>query len=197
MEQFIILAVLLTSSLMISSTGALLSEKSGIANISIEGNMVAGAMFYMIFNRMFLGTATDPSSISDGLLPFMPLISMFLASFCGMLLSSLFAVVAVRLNGDHIITGTAYNLFVPALSTVMMVTFYSNTSPSIPQQQAFDITGNMIVIYPILFLLISIIAISFVSFKFNKTKKGLRLIASGENPFALETSGISVMSTRF
>jgi simple sugar transport system permease protein len=50
--------------------------------------------------------------------------------------------------------------------------------------------------FVIIMTIVTVLILLFFTFFFHKTNYGLRLKASGENPYALETAGISVKKTR-
>ncbi|BDU67381.1 MAG: ABC transporter permease [Candidatus Tyloplasma litorale] len=191
METLIISTLLLFAAYSFASSGSLLSEKSGVANISIEGNMIMGSILYCVFSDLLIGPLEDTSGEYV-----IPIISVIIAGILTMIFSSLFSIIVLRFKSDQIIVGTGINLLSPALATFIgFLYFGTSSSASLPYIPVLT-QGNNIYIYPIIFLILAIILLLFLGFYINKTRSGLRIKAAGENPYALETSGISVDKTR-
>lgn len=187
MEIVIIPTLILFAAYMFASSSSLISEKAGVTNISIEGNMIMGAILYCVFMKTM-----DETSLES----FSPLISVFLSGIFTSIFSWLFAIVVIKAYGNQIITGTGINLLAPAIATFIGYMVFGTADSAAISKPENMIGGFNEYIYPILFVLIAIFVILFIGFYLNKTKGGLIIRASGENPYALETSGISVNKIR-
>lgn len=183
LETFIILWA---SYLMVSLAG-LYNEKSGITNIGLNGIMVMGAMTYAV-------VMTSPS-IRNALGAFTPFLGIILGAIVGMFFSWLFGVVTITFYADQVIAGTAINIITAAVSVLFIQLVFGQDFLS----WSFDnpINNFPINIVYLSFLVLAIIVILISIFVINKTKFGLHLKASGENPYALETSGVSVTRVRY
>lgn len=185
----LILFLVTFSAYIFLSSASLVSEKSGIANISIEGNAIIGVAFYVLFYQYF-------SSGSNELRDFMtPLISLILSTICTTVFSIVFALLTTKLMTDQIISGSAINLLAPALATfILFMSTGKSSSWTLPSQSA--ITAHEW-FYPILYFILAILLAITLYWLFKYSKTGLRIKASGGNPYALETSGVSVNGLRF
>lgn len=203
MELFILIAnstLFFTVPLLITALGGMFAEKSGVVNISLEGTMVFGSFFSILFINFIQENVPgfNPSLLL--------LVAAIIAAITGSLLSSLLAFSAVNLKANQVIGGTAINLF--AAPMVIFIARTLNNVKNIPFDQDFNIQkvpllGDIPVIGEILFqdinilsflgYLIAIIAIVVIY----RTRFGLRLSAVGEHPSAADTVGINVYKMRW
>jgi simple sugar transport system permease protein len=176
------------------------AEKSGVVNISLEGTMVFGSFFSILFINFIQENV--PGFNASLLL----LLAAVIAAITGSLLSSLLAFSAVNLKANQVIGGTAINLF--AAPMVIFIARTLNNVKNIPFDQDFNIQkvpllGDIPVIGEILFqdinilsflgYIIAIVAIIVIY----RTRFGLRLSAVGEHPSAADTVGINVYKMRW
>jgi len=171
--------------------GGVISERSGVVNIAIEGQLLGGA---------FLGAvvASMTRSLWLGLLA---------ALVAGVLVSFVLAAFAIKYYVDQVIVGVVINVLVLGLTNF----FYSqvlakdasllNDPPLLP---AIPIPGlsAIPVIGPVLFdqsiiVYLMYIAVAAVYIGLFHTRWGLRLRSVGEHPQAADTVGINVTGTRF
>lgn len=92
-EAFLASAVRVATPLLLAALGETIAERAGVINLSIEGAMLAGAL------------AATLGATAGG-----PWAGVAAAMAGGLLVAAVFAVVAVWLRGDQIITGTAVTL---------------------------------------------------------------------------------------
>jgi simple sugar transport system permease protein len=202
-ELFIIIAnstLFFTVPLLVTALGGMFAEKSGVVNISLEGTMVFGSFFSILFINFMQNALPDfnPSLLL--------LLAAFIAAITGALLSTLLAFSAVNLKANQVIGGTAINLF--AAPMVIFIARTLNNVKNIPFDQTFNIQkvpllGDIPIIGDILFQDINIL--SFVGylialiaiFVIYRTRFGLRLSAVGEHPGAADSVGINVYRMRW
>jgi len=202
-ELFIIIAnstLFFTVPLLVTALGGMFAEKSGVVNISLEGTMVFGSFFSILFINFMQNALPDfnPSLLL--------LLAAFIAAITGALLSTLLAFSAVNLKANQVIGGTAINLF--AAPMVIFIARTLNNVKNIPFDQTFNIQkvpllGDIPIVGDILFQDINIL--SFVGylialiaiFVIYRTRFGLRLSAVGEHPGAADSVGINVYRMRW
>jgi len=168
--------------------GGVITERSGVTNIGLEGMMTLGA---------FVGAWIGYESSN-------PWLAFFCAGLAGLLLSSLHAVASVYLRADQIISGTAMNFLGPALAIFLSKLIYNSTStPSIDIENKLpklfsksDFFLNNIIHQNISVYIIFLLVFLMWFFLF-KTNLGLRLRGAGEHPEALDSLGINVFIIRF
>jgi len=203
MELFILIAnstLFFTVPLLITALGGMFAEKSGVVNISLEGTMVFGSFFSILFINFIQENVPgfNPSLLL--------LVAAIIAAITGSLLSSLLAFSAVNLKANQVIGGTAINLF--AAPMVIFIARTLNNVKNIPFDQDFNIQkvpllGDIPVVGEILFQDINILSflgyfIAFIAvIVIYKTRFGLRLSAVGEHPSAADTVGINVYKMRW
>ncbi|MDX6725074.1 MAG: ral nucleoside transport system permease protein [Solirubrobacteraceae bacterium] len=176
--------------LIFGSLGGIVSERSGVVNIGIEGMMLTGAFFGI------LGADVTGSWVL-GLLAGMA---------AGGVLALVHAVFSITLRADQIVSGVAINLLALGITGYVFVDRYGaqGTPDDIPR--APDITlpgirdigfvGDAIGRANLLTWLALLTAAGLAVFLF-RTPQGLRLRAVGEHPRAAETVGLSVIRTRY
>lgn len=183
--------------LLIVALGGMFSERSGVINIALEGIMVMGAFISISFIAIFGGTMSGQTLL---------LLAILIAGISGGIFSLLHAFASINLKADQTISGTALNMFAPAVAI-----FLARMVQGMQQIQFVDsfhiksvpVLGDIPVIGPMFFQNTYIttyigLAIFVVSaIVINKTKFGLRLRACGEHPHAADSVGINVYRIRY
>ncbi len=198
-----VLALIVSSTLVYSAPliftalGGTFSENSGIVNVGLEGIMTMGAFTSIVFNLSFastFGTAT-------------PWLGALLGGIVGIIFSLLHAVATVNWRADHVISGTVLNLMAPPLAVFLVKAIYNKGQTENINQNfgyfSFPGLSNIPVIGPIFFkntsapAWVAIVLSIFLYWVLYKTRFGLRLRSSGENPQAADTLGINVYKMRY
>lgn len=173
------LALAKTTPLLLTAMGGLLSERSGVINIALEGMMLAGAF----------------GSIAGSYLTGSPFAGLILGAASGALLAALHALCSVRYGADQIVSGTAINLMAVGGSGYLLYVLF-DTHGSSPIVNKLPMLGyGSIVTHPTVF--IAILASAGVAFLYHRSPWGLRLRAAGESPAALVSAGVSVSRVRY
>lgn len=186
--------------LLIVALGGLMSEKSGVTNIALEGLMLLGA-FVGVWVIRELQNSANPLPMQ-----MIYFIGILIGGIVGGLFAMAHAVASIKFNADQIISATALNLFAPAFA------IYTARSIQGAQQIRFaaafridkvPLLGDIPLIgewffqktYMSFFLAIGLLA--FVWILLYKTKAGLRIRAVGENPQAADAQGINIYKVRY
>lgn len=172
----------------LGSLAGLLSEKSGIVNIALDGKMIMGGLIFTLFFQI--------NGFEESLGWFSSYLALILAGLFSMLYATLLCFFTINLLSDHVITGTALNMIAPAFSLLVMFAIPNGGTTISDVGHSSSWSGNMDS-FVIIMTIVTILILLFFTFFFHKTNYGLRLKASGENPYALETAGISVKKTRW
>jgi simple sugar transport system permease protein len=172
-----------------AAVGGMVSERSGVVNIGLEGMMLAGAFFACLGADKF-------GSWEMGLVT---------AAVAGAGFALVHAFFAINLRADQIVGGTAINFLALGVTGYFFIQIYGdNGTPGdlarIPNihlgfgQRTFfgQSIGDLNLMIWLSFVLL--VVAWFVLFR---TTIGLRLRAVGEHPRAAETVGISVYKTRY
>lgn len=183
--------------LMVVALGGLFSERSGVINIALEGTMIIGAFFGLLFLNAFAG-ALPPQLLL--------ICSLLVATVSGMLFTLPHAFAAIHLKADQVITGTALNMFAVAFGVftarvvqgVQQITF-KNTFRirEIPLLGKIPVLGEILFqkTYLTTFLGFAILIAAIIVL--SKTRFGVHLRACGENPHAADSVGINVQKMRY
>ncbi|MDH5758563.1 MAG: ABC transporter permease [Gemmatimonadota bacterium] len=189
LTAFLEASVRLGTPLALAALGETVTERSGVINIGLEGSIIAGA----------LGSALG--AIATG----SPLAGLLAGVVSGTAVAACFALFAVVLRTDQIITGTAVTLgglgFTGAVYQARFGT--TGTALSLPTLDAVSfpgvaripVVGSAFFSQPITVYLAYLLApaLWYVLFR---TPWGLSLRAVGENPDAADAAGVSVVRTR-
>ncbi len=177
--------------LVFGALGGVISERGGVVNVAIEGQLLAGAFVSAM-------TATLTGSWVVGLLA---------ALIAGVLVSFVLAAFSIKYLVDQVIVGVVLNVLVTGLTSFLYSQVLAgnpqmlNHPPRLPEWP-IPVLSEIPIIGPVLFRQTIIeylmyIAIFAVWFGLFKTRWGLRLRSVGEHPEAADTVGINVNSTRF
>jgi ABC-type uncharacterized transport system permease subunit len=187
---FLEAAVRLGVPLSLAALGETVTERSGVINIGLEGSIIAGAL------GAALG-ALAAGSAGIGIL---------VGAGAGLLVAAVFAVFAVGLNTDQIITGTAVTLGGLGLTGAVYQARFGATGAAltlptlavkpIPVLSQAPVVGTALFAQaPTAYLAYALAPVLW--FFLYRTEWGLELRAVGEAPSAAEAAGIRVRWTRF
>ena len=187
MELFIpaILTIITAATpLLFAALGEMITEKSGVLNLGVEGMMVMGAIIGF-FAVHFSGSAT---------------IAVFAATGGGALMAGLFALLVLRFHASQVPTGLALTLFGIGLSALIgqgMIGIAYDGMPKlhIPILGSIPIIGELFFRHDAL-VYVSIIMVGLISWFLNKTRPGLILRAVGDSHDAAHAMGYSVVKVR-
>ena len=173
----------------------IVSEKSGVLNISINGTMLFGALFSVFGHIMFkqYGPKANGSVMVD-------FASIILGGIGGILISFLQSVATLKFKGNSVIIGTSINILSPIFVLVLAAAFMKQNKGFINQQGAFGVAVNSASgfnYWNIFWFFLVVLIIVGLTIFYRKTKYGLRLETLGDNPLASELSGINVIKYRF
>jgi general nucleoside transport system permease protein len=185
--------------LLIVAFGGLYSERSGVTNIALEGQMLIGA-----FAGIWVVRSLQQLTVLDPQIIF--IIAMLVGGVVGGLFSLAHAYSSIVMKSDQIISATALNLFAPAfavftartIQTGQQIQFRSNfLIRRIPILSDIPIIGEIFFSRVYLSLYVAIIVLFVGWFVLMKTRFGLRLRACGENPHAADSLGVNIYRIRF
>ena len=184
-------AVSLSVPLIFGAMSGVICERSGVVNIAIEGQLLAGA-----FVSAVVASATRQ-----------PLLGLAAAMVAGMLVSFILAAFAIKYVVDQIIVGVVLNVLVGGLTGFLYSQVLTKNPELLNSPPRFDrldipILGQIPIIGPVLFnqtiiVYIMYIVVAAVAFALFRTRWGLRTRAVGEHPQAADTVGIKVNLRRF
>lgn len=183
----IILSSMLVAStpLLLAGLGELVTEKSGVLNLGLEGLMLIGAV-----------TGFASASITGS-----SLLGFLIAACCSVLASLIFAFLTQNLKTNQVATGLAMSIFGIGFSSLIGknyvgITIERITPISIPLLDKIPILGKFLFQQDII-VYFSIAMVFGVQFFLSKTKAGMLLKAVGENHHSAYALGYSVTKVRY
>ena len=176
--------------LVFAAMGGILSERSGVINIGLEGMMLMGA-FFGIFGADLLDSW---------------LLGALVGMAAGGVLAFVHAVFSIQLRADQVVSGFAVNLLAAGITGYVFISHYGDQGtpgdvPRVPELTlpliedipfVGDAIGEANVLTWVALLLVPLLALYLF-----RTPRGLRLRSVGEKPRAAETVGVSVIRTRY
>ena len=183
--------VAISTPLIFGALSGVVSERVGVVNIAIEGDLLVGAFAGVMAASYFQ----------------MPSAGLLAAPIAGAALGALLALFSVKYGVDQIIVGVVLNVLALGLTTFLYGTVMTDAPGSLNTNQ-FSLSSIKIpglaeipVIGPVLFnqtilvylMYAAVVALAFFLFR---SRWGLRLRACGEHPRAADTVGINVGRTR-
>ncbi len=176
--------------LVFAALAGVLSERSGVFNIALEGKILAGAF----------GAAVGAFFMDD------PYSGLVVGMLFGMMAGSILAVLGVTFGVNQIVTGIAINIFVLGITAFLSrIVFGAQANTlKLPGFKAFEIPwlSSIPIIGPVLFsqdLLVYVMfaSVALVFLFLYRTTWGLAVRAVGENPAAVDSAGLSVPALRY
>ena len=184
-------ALVLAVPIILGAMAGVMSERVGVVNIAIEGQLLTGA-----FMASVVSTLTGNQ-----------IIGIISAMITAALFSAVLAVFAIRFLAQQIIVGVVLNVLAIGITNFLYQQWVTEdesatNSPGTLPIIHIPFLGDIPIIGPVLFqnritVWITIAIVIVLWFVLFKTKLGLRARAVGENPLAADTVGINVGRTRF
>ncbi len=195
----------LATPLTLGALAGILSERSGMLNIALEGKMLVGACVSVVVGSVVL-EATKSGAFPNGDVFIATLAGVGTAMVASGLLGLLLAWLGIRHKVDQIIAGTVINIGAIGITNFLFLRVLGQNQAlnSPPNVEAMELPflSDIPVFGPILFSLrpyayLSILLVIALTFMIYRTRWGLRLRASGEKPAAAGTVGINVLRIRY
>ena len=176
--------------LVFAAMGGILSERSGVINIGLEGMMLMGA-FFGIFGADLLG-------------------SWFLGALVGIAAGGALALIhaffSIQLRADQVVSGFAVNFLAFGITGYVFVAHYGDQGtpgnvPRVPELtlpviEDIDFVGEAIGTASLL-TWVALLLVPLLALFLFRTAYGLRLRSVGEKPRAADSVGVPVLRTRY
>jgi simple sugar transport system permease protein len=184
-------ALVLAVPIVLGAMAGVMSERVGVVNIAIEGQLLTGA-----FMAAVISTITGNQ-----------ILGLISAAVTAALFSAVLAVFAVRFLAQQIIIGVVLNVLAIGITNFLYQQWLTEdesatNSPGTLPIISVPFLSDIPILGPVLFqnritVFIAIALVILIWFVLFKTKLGLRARAVGEHPLAADTVGINVARTRF
>ena len=176
MDQAIVISFVLSvmtasTPLLLAATGELVTEKSGVLNLGVEGMMLVGAI---------VGFATTVHTGSA-------LLGVIGALFAGMAMALLFAILTLTFLANQVATGLALTIFGTGLSPLVGASYVGTAVEPLPRI-LFGLDG---LVY------LSLLAVFGVAWFLRRSHRGLVLRAVGDSHDAAHAIGYPVILIRY
>jgi general nucleoside transport system permease protein len=176
MDQAIVISFVLSvmtasTPLLLAATGELVTEKSGVLNLGVEGMMLVGAI---------VGFATTVHTGSA-------LLGVIGALFAGMAMALLFAILTLTFLANQVATGLALTIFGTGLSALVGASYVGTAVEPLPRI-LFGLDG---LVY------LSLLAVFGVAWFLRRSHRGLVLRAVGDSHDAAHAIGYPVILIRY
>lgn len=181
-----------------AAMAGILSERSGMFNIALEGKMLIGAFTASVVSSLvYIATGNVLLATIAGVLA-----AMATGGLTGLLLAWL----GIRHKVNQIIAGTVINIGAVGITNFIFLRLLQhntqyNAPPSV-QPFRLPFLSDLPVLGPILFsakpyVYVGYVMVIVLTYMIYRTRWGLRLRASGEKPAAAGTVGINVLAIRY
>src|SRR5205823_2511291 len=177
---------------LLPALGGLMSERSGVVNIAMEGMMLTGAY-------AAVATAEATKSLWVGVIG---------AMIAGGLMALIHAVVSINFKANQIVSGIAINIFALGLTNYLVfIQTQGQGLPSLPGALrlptiSWGPLANIPFLGQVLFqqniiFYVALLILAGIQFLLFHTNIGLRIRAVGEHPQAADTAGVNVRLVRY
>jgi len=171
--------------LLFAALGELVTEKSGVLNLGIEGMMLLGAV------------ASFATAIATGSF----VLAIIVGALAGAVMSLVFAVLALSLLANQVATGLALTIFGVGLSALLGQSYVGTPLEAFPKLEIPGLS-DLPLVGPIVFghdflVYLSITMVFAVSWFLYKTRWGLVVRAVGESHEAAHAIGYHVIGIRY
>ena len=178
-------SVAIATTLILAALGALFTERAGVLNLGIEGILLTSAI------SSFL-VADSSGNIWLGLI---------VGSLVGVLLAGIHAVLSVVLRANQIVAGLALVIFGTGLANFLGKPAEGKTVTTLIKPLSFGPLSDIPVVGPIIFrqdpiTYASIVIAVLASLYLFRSRPGLELRATGDDPATVDAQGLSVASIR-
>ena len=168
-----------------ATLGEILTERSGILNLGVEGIMLVGAL------AAFLGGRMTGS----------PVAGFFIGGFCGAMLAGVHGMVCLGFRGNQVVSGLALTILGTGLANYLGTPYVGKAAPGF-DPVAVPLLSHIPLLGPVLFRHDPLVYASYVMpallwLYLRYTRWGLGLRAVGEHPEAAQASGLRVVGFRW
>jgi general nucleoside transport system permease protein len=178
--------------LLLPALGGVISERSGVVNIAMEGMMLVGAYAGVM-------VALSTNNLLVGVLG---------AMIAGGLMALIHAVISINFKANQIVSGIAINIAALGLTNYLLLVQTSGQGVrSLASNLRLPVItwgplANIPFLGPVLFqqniiFYIALLILVGIQFLLFRTNIGLRIRAVGEHPQAADTAGVNVRLVRY
>lgn len=176
MLDIILSTLRLSLPVLLAASGGYFTEKTGVAQISLEAYLLTGA-----FTAAAVGYVSGSTTLGY-----------VIAILMGIIVSQLFSLLVLKLKANAIVVGTALNLLVMGVIPIISKNLFDSTG-STPSLNTADV-GLFDQIYP---YILTALLLGLCYYLAEKSKWGLEIKFAGQNSDVLQSVGISPTKLRW
>jgi simple sugar transport system permease protein len=179
-------AISIATTLILASLGAMLTERSGVINLGVEGYLLMGAVTAFLLGMAF-GNVW---------------LAVFAPVLVGMAMALVHGALAISLRANQIVSGLAMVIFGTGLSQFLGKSVEGERRPVSIKPIDFGALSDIPFLGPVVFghdpitYCTWLLTIT-VSLYINRTRPGLILRATGDAPATVDAQGVSVAAVRY
>lgn len=179
-------SISIATTLILASVGVILTERSGIINLGVEGMLLMGAV-----TAFLVGDGTHNLWLA-----------LLLSILVGMAMATVHAVLTISLRSNQIVSGLALVIFGTGLSQFVGKSVEGKPRPVQILPLNFGALADIPIIGPIIFghdliTYLTWIGALVASLYLSRTRAGLVLRATGDAPATVDAQGVSVAMVRY
>jgi len=178
--------------LLLPALGGVISERSGVVNIAMEGMMLMAAFFAVWADLQWHNA----------------LLATLIAMVAGGAMALIHGVISIRFRADQIVSGIAINIFAAGLTVFLVNRIYGIQDVGHVDQAHLLPNWNVPVLSQIPFIgvvlfqqnvivYVALVILVLTEVVLFRTRLGLRIRAVGEHPQAADTAGLNVFAIRY
>ncbi len=172
----------------LAALGEVLAERSGVLNLGLEGLMAMGAVTGIIVVNRFIAN---------------PYVGLLGAALVGLLLGAFFALATVTFKANQVLCGLALSFIGTGLAGWLGAPFAGQPAAArfaripIPLLRDIPVLGPALFNHYLLTYLAYLVLPAIIAYLLYRTRHGMNIRATGENPAAADACGIAVDNLRF
>ena len=185
MEALILTIIATSIPLLLAATGELITEKSGVLNLGVEGMMLSGAV----------------GALGAVLWLENPYFGIIAGALSGIFMASIFSIFTINFMTNQVATGLGLTIFATGLTGLAGAPLVGKTIPSLPKIEIF-LLSDIPVIGNILFkqdfiAYLSVAIIIIITYFLKYSKPGVVLRAVGDDHQSAHSVGYPVKKIRW
>lgn len=180
-QALIVQTLMAATPILLASLGEILTERSGVVNIGLEGLMLLGALFGPLAAEVVHGAGIDLGTA-------WPLAIAAASALAGALVGLLHGYISVYMQGNQIVSGVAINLMAAGLTAYTIQAYWKVAGyKQVPDWMKAD---------PVPYMALAFLASLALWLLLTRTGWGAAIRAAGEDPEAASNLGIDVQRVR-
>ena len=180
--SLVLLTLVKAAPIMYAALGGVISERSGVINIGLEGLMAAGAF----------GAAVISYFTHSGVL------GLFAGIVAGAIIGYVFALAVTKFKVDQVVAGMGINLICSGGAAYGLILLFNQPGASkiVSQLDAANVRCLNMNVGELILIVLAFVLATALHVVLYRTPWGLRLRATGENPLAVKSAGLNPLRFR-